>query len=278
MQATIQKIRTALGHLYPPGETESFIRIIFSHFLGYSPTELILSAGKIIDRENEARIDQVIKRLRQYEPLQYILGETEFYGLKIRVNNAVLIPRQETEELVDWILRSEQKEKHAVLDIGTGSGCIALALKKHLPLAEVYAIDHSSRALSVASENALSLGLSINIQILDIFHPHPFEKKFDLIVSNPPYVRESEKKLMHPNVLDFEPTEALFVSDDDPLSYYRAIAEFSNHHLQKDGWIYFEINEAMGEETSELMKEYGFSAVEVRKDLNGKERMLRCKK
>jgi release factor glutamine methyltransferase len=208
------------------------------------------------------------------EPIQYILGETEFYGLKLNVNPAVLIPRPETEELVDWILKINSIRNAKILDIGTGSGCIALALKNHLKEGEISGVDISENALKVARENALQNHLNVNFFQSDILKWKESEwDKFDIVVSNPPYVRMSEKAKMNDNVLHYEPDSALFVSDQDPLVFYRAIAAFASQYLNKNGFLFFEINEYLGEEMKVLMEGFGFESIEIRKDINSKNRM-----
>ena len=214
-------------------------------------------------------------RLKQFEPIQYILGETEFFGLKLKVNPDVLIPRPETEELVQWICETSWPPKSVILDVGTGSGCIALALKKQLRHTEMCALDVSERALQTAIENATKNGLEVHFIHADILQ---WSKKdwplFDCIVSNPPYVRELDKKQMQPNVLEFEPETALFVSDDDPLIFYRETGHFAAHYLKPGGKLFFEINENLGDETCGLLKYIGFKNIKLRKDIHGKDRMI----
>lgn len=278
MRVTIQKIKNELEGFYPAQEIQGFIRLIFSHYLNLSSTQMILQPDRPIEPVLQREIEMVITRLKKYEPIQYILNETEFYGLKLTVNPHVLIPRPETEELVDWILKSPVPVPTSVIDIGTGSGCIALALKKFLPHSEVLAVDISGKALETAGRNAEALGLHIDLRLLDLLSKPETGQWFNLIVSNPPYVRSSERMQMLPNVTKYEPPEALFVPDEDPLLFYRSIIEFSDSQLIKGGWIYFEINEALGQDISRLLDENGFSAIEIKKDLNGKERMARCMK
>jgi release factor glutamine methyltransferase len=224
------------------------------------------------------KIENIILRLKNAEPIQYILGETEFYGLKLKVNPSVLIPRPETEELVDWIVQSKLPANCNVLDIGAGSGCIALAIKNQLKKAKVSGLDISENAIETARHNALENRLEVDFFQADILNHSDFiDQKFDVVVSNPPYIRESEKPLMHSNVLDFEPEKALFVPDADPLLFYRTIAEFARKYLKKYGSLFFEINENLGTETVGLLADFGFSDIEIRKDINGKNRMVKCK-
>jgi len=279
MKSTIQYIEKELAGLYPPAEIEGFKRIIFETVFGWSFTEQVLKEQETILPVDFERIKSVIFRLKNSEPIQYIFGETEFFGLKLKVNSSVLIPRPETEELVEWVVKTELSENCKVLDIGTGSGCIAIAIKSHLKNADVSGIDISVEALETARMNAIENGLEINFYSADIFNMKNFEgEKFDVIVSNPPYIRESEKVLMHSNVLNYEPEIALFVSDNDPLKYYRAIAIFAKRNLHENGKLFFEINENLGSEIITLVKQHGFHSVDIRNDLSGKNRMLRCRK
>jgi release factor glutamine methyltransferase len=242
---------------------------------------------KKTDHVDPEKIKEIIDRINQSEPVQYVLEETEFYGRKFKVNKNVLIPRPETEELVDLIIKENRKQKKIkVLDIGTGSGCIAITLGKELPEAEVYALDISKEALQTARENALMNNAKVELIEFDIISPvedkqnSPYlgqakliTHNLDIIVSNPPYVRESEKKQMHANVLDHEPYTALFVKDEDPLIFYEKIILFAKEHLTNGGKCYFEINEKFGEKIAELFLKNNFSDVRVIKDLQDKYRM-----
>lgn len=278
MKATIQYINSELAGLYPVSEIESFTRIIFEMVCGWSFTELLLKRHEKISATDFERIEAIILRLKNDEPIQYILGETEFYGLKLKVNPSVLIPRPETEELVQWITKSNLPGNSIILDIGTGSGCIALALKIQLKNAEVFGVDISENALEVARQNALKNSLDVGFFQSDILKWNEFEwKNFDIIVSNPPYIRESEKLQMHSNVLNFEPENALFVTDADPLIFYKTIAAFAKKHLTKSGMLFFEINENMGLEMNEMLVDFGFYDIEIRKDINGKNRIVCCR-
>jgi release factor glutamine methyltransferase len=278
MKATIQYINSELVGFYPVSEIEGFTRIIFEAVCGFSFTEQIIRRHEKISLTNFERIKAITSRLKNFEPIQYILGETEFYGLKLAVNPSVLIPRPETEELVQWIIKSNLPENIAILDIGTGSGCIALAIKSRLKNAEVFGFDISENALVVARQNAIKNNLDVDFFQADILKLEDSEwKKFDVIVSNPPYIRESEKQLIHSNVLNFEPENALFVPDVDPLVFYRAIAFFARKHLADSGMLFLEINENLGFEMNEMLANSGFSEIEIRKDINGKNRMVSCR-
>jgi release factor glutamine methyltransferase len=276
MQPSIKNIRKELEGLYPPEEIDGFIRLIFAHLKNYSLTEIYVNIDqKLVPKEVES-ISKVVSRLKNQEPIQYILGEAGFYGLTFKVTPDVLIPRPETEELVDLVLKSKRDKPTRILDVGTGSGCIPVSLKKNWPHAHVMACDISERAIKVAQINA---GLNqtevafFHLNILDPLLPASFPK-IDLLVSNPPYVTESEKKLMGRNVLHFEPERALFVPDDDPLLFYTALAGFARKYLNQDGQVFWEINEAFGKDCANLLKENGFINVKVRKDINGKNRMV----
>lgn len=264
---------------YPETEIQGFIRIIFDAVLGLSYSDIFLQKDKKLSTEELATIEKIVKRLKTYEPIQYILGECDFYNLKLKVNPSVLIPRPETEELVQWILTSDVKSGAKILDIGTGSACIPLALKNALKNATISAVDISEKALETARENARANKLEIDLFQADILNWRNYKwQKYDVIVSNPPYVRECEKKLMDSNVLEFEPEGALFVDDDNPLIFYKTIAEFSLENLAENGYLFFEINEYLGAEMKALVYRLGFRDVELRKDIDGKNRMLACRK
>ncbi|MDO8952739.1 MAG: peptide chain release factor N(5)-glutamine methyltransferase [Draconibacterium sp.] len=278
MKATIQYINSELAGLYPVSEIEGFIRIIFEAVCGMSFTEQVVKRHEKISVTEFERIEAIILRLKFFEPIQYILGETEFYGLKLKVNPLVLIPRPETEELAQWIITSNFPGNSIILDIGTGSGCIALALKSHLKNADVFGVDVSENALEVARQNALKNSLNVGFFQADILKWNEFEwKNFDVIVSNPPYIRESEKMQMHSNVLNFEPENALFVTDADPLIFYKSIAVFAKKYLTKSGILFFEINETQGLEMNKMLTDVGFCDIEIRKDIYGKNRMVSCR-
>lgn len=279
MQTTIQYLSEELAPYYPGSEIRGFVRLIMESVCGLSYTEMILQKDRVPDEDKKKQLGKIIERLKKYEPIQYILGETEFYDLKIKVNPSVLIPRPETEELVQWIIETDLPTNPKILDIGTGSGCIALALQATLKNAEVSGIDISEEALQTAHENARNNNLDVKFAKSDILNwSKGIWEELDVVVSNPPYVRESEKQLMQKNVLDFEPTGALFVSDDDPLLFYRAIAQFAQTQLRKDGYLFLEINEYLGAQMIDLMEDNGFRNIELRMDLMGKNRMLCCQK
>lgn len=273
-------IREKLSPFYPPEEADSLTRLILEQVTGFSRLQLHLHQTDRLPEPKIMQITEIVNRLLLHEPIQYILGETEFYGLKFSVSPDVLIPRAETEELVDWIISEEKDTCESLLDIGTGSGCIPIAIDKHARIDIVEGWDISEEALKIARQNAEKNDSSVSFSLQDIFDTvHiPSTSKWDVIVSNPPYVLTEESALMQQNVVGFEPHLALFVPDHDPLIFYRAIAQFATVHLQPHGSLYFEINERMGEQTTELLRENGFSDILTRKDLQGKVRMIRARR
>ena len=254
-------------------EIISWAYISIEHCLDYNRSDCIIHADKQITTELSDRFKQIIAALKTNKPVQYILGETEFYGLKFIVNEHTLIPRPETEELVDWILKEEFS---SALDIGTGSGCIPIVLAKNTN-AIISAIDVSEDALVVAKENAKINGVEINFFRQDILKTTTLPK-VDVIVSNPPYVLESEKELMLENVLEYEPNLALFVADNNPLLFYKKIGELAAKSLNCEGKLYFEINEKYGNEILEMLRKIGFVDIALKKDINDKNRMLKATK
>lgn len=281
LNSASQHIKNSLLSKYPLTEISSITRIIFQDVFQISPVQIITDKDKKLSREEVLKIDDILTRLNNYEPLQYILGSSEFYDLKLNVQPGVLIPRPETEELVDYIIkRNAAKYGLKVLDIGTGSGCIALSLKKNLKNSSVWAYDVSKAALKIAKKNAGDNNLEINFLYFDILNYEELAENiiFDIIVSNPPYVRESEKEFMLKNVLDFEPETALFVEDENPLIFYSAIAKYASIHLQTGGELYFEINEHFGQETKNLLESLNFKEIMIKKDLFGKDRIIRALK
>ena len=273
-------IREKLSPIYLPEEAESLSRLILEHVTGFSRLQLHLHQSDRLPEPKIMQIGEILNRLATHEPIQYILGEADFYGLKFSVTPAVLIPRAETEELVDWIISEEKETCKSLLDIGTGSGCIPIAIDRHATIGKIEGWDISAEALEIARQNAMRNDSRVQFSLQDIFDTSslPESAKWDVIVSNPPYVLTEESALMEQNVVGFEPHLALFVPDNDPLLFYRTIARFAAAHLQPHGMLYFEINERMGERTSELLREQGFSEILTRKDLQGKERMIRAKR
>jgi len=269
-----------LQAFYSGNETNSLVRWLLGEILKFDNLHFHLNYNEEISADDEQKILDVITRLKHYEPIQYIFGTTEFYGLTIEVNPSVLIPRNETEELVEWIIKDSDKDKPLkIIDFGTGSGCIAIALARNLSHSLVDAVDISTDAIKIAQANAAKHLLNINLIHADILNWEScadIQKNYDIIVSNPPYIREYEKEQMSANVLDYEPSAALFVSDTNPLIFYNAIAHFASQFLNASGSLYFEINEQLADETSAVIKKYGFDNVEVRSDLNKKKRMIKA--
>ncbi|MFN4234485.1 MAG: peptide chain release factor N(5)-glutamine methyltransferase [Bacteroidia bacterium] len=266
----------SLSHLYDREEAASIFFIVIEHLLHITRNDYMLNKSATISESELLNIHFVLKDLKKGIPIQYILGETQFMGLKLKVNSAVLIPRPETEELVDWIIQSHKSEKiNRIVDIGTGSGCIALAIKKHFFNTEVFALDISESVLQVAKENALINNVEINFQQIDILTDISIPNQIDIIVSNPPYVTRKEAESMHANVLEHEPHLALFVPDNDALLFYKRIIELAKENLLRSGWLYFEINQYLANEMKELFLQNNFKNVELKKDLSGNYRMIR---
>tara|TARA_R110002167_G_scaffold61604_1_gene173973 strand:- start:1932 stop:2795 length:864 start_codon:yes stop_codon:yes gene_type:complete len=268
-----------LDPLFPKEEVDSFFYLVIDHYLGLERFILAMQPNLVVSKENEDPLFFALSQLKQERPIQHILGKAHFCELEFRVDENVLIPRPETEELVYWIINEVQKgdprEEVKILDIGTGSGCIAISLAKNLPNAKVYALDISKKALQIARENAMDNGVDIVFLEADILSLEGLKDKFDVIVSNPPYVRELEKLEMKNNVVEHEPGLALFVSDGDPLIFYKKITRFSLSHLKKGGVLFFEINQYLGEEMKQLLEAENFSEIELRKDMFGNDRMLK---
>lgn len=264
---------------YDQMECESFFYIILEKNHNLKRLDLALSPALTFSQKESHEWHAIIKDLKVEIPIQYILGSTSFYGLDFIVNASVLIPRPETEELVDWILSDEKNNNHnskSFLDIGTGSGCIAIALAKNLPNAKVTALDISKNALEIARKNAHHNTVNVNFLCENILQLNELPQKFDVIVSNPPYVRELEKHEIKNNVLHNEPHLALFVADDDALIFYRKIAILARNYLEPNGNLFFEINQYLGTETCQLLKDLDFTSIELRKDIYGNNRMIRA--
>jgi len=274
--------RQQINGVYDTNETEAVTLLVVAEVTGLSRASIKAFPEKELVAEQAAQIKNILTELKTGKPIQYIFGVTEFYGLPFKVNHYVLIPRPETEELVEWIIEGERLkvkgERFSVLDIGTGSGCIAISLKKNLSNADVSAIDISEGALQTAKENALLNKVEVNFIHANILNIDPGNgiTKYNIIVSNPPYVTLEDKKQMHSNVTDFEPHTALFVPEHDPLVFYRAIANFALKSLMDNGLLYFEINENLGNETVQLLADKGFKNIELRKDMSGRDRMIKA--
>jgi len=264
---------------YPKEEINAFFYRVCEQHFDYKRIDVSLKSETLITPKTFEYFETIISRLLTYEPIQYILGTTSFFGLEFKVDSNVLIPRPETEELVAWILKqTDSSQSLKILDIGTGSGCVAVSLAKHLPNAEVYALDVSPAALEMAQYNAQQNGVQIHAMEANVLEWTTPELQFDIIVSNPPYVRESEKEFMAPNVLEHEPHLALFVENNHPLVFYKAIVELSQQTLKKDGLLYFEINEYLGDETKALFSSDDFEDIQLKADIFAKNRMMRASK
>lgn len=274
------KFNDDLHGIYPGLEIDSFFKLLSEAYLNLSPVEIVLQADMEIEPAIQEKFSAALKRLKAYEPIQYIIGRTEFFGLPLKVNPDTLIPRPETEELVKLTLQevaeANTAEKLRILDIGTGAGCIAVALAKNLPDAEISAMDVSEEALKVAEENAKINKVDVHYFQGDILTMESLPEKYHFIVSNPPYVRLSEKRMMDSNVVDFEPELAIFVTDEDPLLFYRKIAQLAKRQLTENGKLFFEINEYLGEDLLALIIDEGFENIHLIKDIYGKNRMLKC--
>lgn len=277
----------SLSSVYDKSEAESIARLVFYERAGLNSAAIITRGDETMSEVKANDLAWKLIRLMKGEPVQYVLGYCYWFGLKLKVNKHVLIPRPETEELVEWVIQEEEKDssqkhsgtdKRRILDIGTGSGCIAIALKKNLQDTDVTAVDISEDALTVARGNAAENGASVNFILGDIVNPHFSDEDslFDMIVSNPPYIPESEKSTLHTNVIGYEPKEALFAPDEDPLIYYKAIIHFATRHLINGGRLYFEINPVFAEQLILLLTAGQFNHAEVKSDLSGKPRMLRA--
>jgi len=284
---TIKKYReyfiNSLEDLYPIEELQSIFYLLASKYLNLSRIDIALQFDDTLTSDEEINFNQAIDRLKIYEPVQYILEETDFFGYPFLVNKQVLIPRPETEELVAWIIEDVKEKETTLLDIGTGSGCIAISLAKKLNDASVTAIDVSKEAIDVAKKNSAQNHTKIEFMEVDVLHfkdnvelQQKLNSKFDIIVSNPPYVRIKEQELMRPNVLKHEPDLALYVANETPLLFYKKIVQLSNLYLKAGGRLYFEINEYLGNELKKMLMEEGFKHVQIKKDMFGKDRMIKC--
>lgn len=277
MKTIAKQINEVLTGNYPTGEITALTRIIATELLGVSQMAYFLKDDVTLTAEQETLLDNAIERLKKQEPIQYILGYSDFCGLRFKVTPATLIPRPETSELVEWIA-SEAAGRESILDIGTGSGCIAVSLAHKMPQSKVTAWDISNDALAVAAENSKANGCVVTFEQVDILAYEPTGEQFDIIVSNPPYIKENEKEAMHANVLDWEPHTALFVPNNDPLLFYRTIAEKGLTLLKPGGSLYFEINRAHGKDTVDMLAAFGYTSIELRKDFADNDRMIRAVK
>ena len=285
---TLNEARTVLTkelkNVYESDELRNIIELVIEHITNMSRAEQVKNKVPYLTCTQLEDLDAITERLKKNEPVQYVLGEAWFAGMKFKVNKNVLIPRPETEELVDWIVKESQKsnpesfrdKSQNIIDIGTGSGCIPITLKHQLPEANVSAIDVCSEALFTATENAIKLNTEVDFTLLDFLDEEKWYElhQYDIIVSNPPYVKQSEINTIHERVKEFEPHLALFVPDNDPILFYKKLSDFSMKHLNAGGKLFVEINEALGEAVSNLFRSAGFLNVDLKKDMQGKDRMV----
>ena len=278
LRQLLNNSRERLTPIYGAGETEWLLRTVMEHVKGWDRVELVLRADKEVSDFTIGRVNEAVDRLVAGEPVQYIYGDTYWYGMQLKVTPDVLIPRPETEELVDLIVKDNPQSDLHVLDVCTGSGCIAVALAKTLKFPEVSAIDISDVALKVASENASIQKVKIDLRKEDALALPDLKDEYDIIVSNPPYVMESEKKGMDKNVLDHEPHIALFVPDSDPLKFYTAIADFAMNALKDNGRLYFELNPLTADTLADNMRKQGWNDVQLLPDMHSRIRFLTARK
>lgn len=277
LKEAFQNFQSLIQRNYDIDEARSIAQIVFKEILGYDTIQLILNENDLLPAPLFEQLDYIAFQLNEHKPIQYIIGHTEFYGLNFEVNENVLIPRPETEELVDWVIKDHKDSKSLkILDIGTGSGCIPISLKFNLPYADVHTIDISTDAIAVAKKNANKNKVDINFIQQDVLAMSSISDDFDIVISNPPYVLESEKVEMRRNVLDYEPSLALFVSNTDPLIFYRKIIQLVETYSNKPTNLYFEINESYADELIKLLNVQNWQHIELRKDIRGKDRMLKA--
>ena len=272
----------ALSAIYPKTEIDSFFFILMEEKLKLQRIDTVLKPDFLITEKNLIDLKTIVKRLQKEEPIQYIIGSTEFYGLPFLVDKNTLIPRTETEELVSWVLdeikvlTNNKITELSILDIGTGTGCIPISLAKNLTSLNVFAIDISPEALLIAKQNAILNKVIIEFIELDILCAKSLPQEYDVIISNPPYVRELEKEEIKINVLENEPHLALFVADENPLIFYNKIADLAKQQLSENGMLFFEINQYLGKETLNMLVKKGFKNIQLKKDLFGNDRMIKC--
>jgi release factor glutamine methyltransferase len=282
---TLSEFRSALKDtlqdFYSNSELDQLAKSLLMSRMNLNSTAYLLASEAEVSDEVLEQLRSDVQRLSMHEPLQYVLGNTSFYGLQIQCNPAALIPRPETEELVDWVLSEVQLPSCALIDLGTGTGCIPLAVKAKRPSWQVSAIDVSEEALALARTNALRLALDVYFEAADLlkdFSDLTIKDKFNVVISNPPYIPNADAMSMLPNVLNHEPHLALFVPDSDPLLFYRRIVAFSEQYLEKEGYVFVEIHEGLSDETIQLFHQAGFANIELRKDLQGKPRMIKAQR
>lgn len=270
-----------LTQIYDEGEAKAIARMTYEERFGLTLSDIYLGKDTQLSADSQAELEEIAKRLLHGEPIQYVMGHADFCGRVFLVNEHVLIPRPETEELCQWITSQGNCPSVRLLDIGTGSGCIAITLAAEIPQAQVTAWDISADALEVARDNARRNNVHVTfeqVDALNISHLSPLTSEYDLIVSNPPYICNKECEAMEPNVLDHEPHTALFVPDDDPLLFYRAIAQYGRTALKEDGWLYFEINPIYTKEMCDMLGSMKYHDIEMKEDQYGKQRMIRAQR
>jgi len=281
MKTILRFIEEQLRDFYSVDEIKSLGYILSESVCRMDKSSILRRKDKQLSLNERLRLQEMIEDLKKYRPIQYITGETEFYGLKFKVDENVLIPRPETEELVEQILIEckLKGEGFRVLDIGTGSGCIAVTLAKHLPGAEVFALDISEKALEVAKQNAEKNQVKVHFFLYDILKDEafPVDDPFDCIAGNPPYVTMKEKAAMSKNVLDYEPHRAIFVPDENPLLFYERIADFARNRLKENGTLYFETNSLYGQAAAKMLEDKNFRSIKLLKDISGNDRILICR-
>lgn len=270
--------KQALSHLYEEREGFLITEWVFEETLGLNRAKLTMEKDTVIGEEKQDQLESHLTRLKKGEPVQYVLGGVDFYGCRLALTPDVLIPRPETEELADFIIKRHKGFEGKVLDIGTGSGCLAIAIAKHLPHSSVYAWEYSQEALLLARENANKNHVTVTLSRHNVLYEAPVSGFWDLIACNPPYVENAEKANMGRHVLGYEPPEALFVPEDDPLIFFRRVVHLASQSLNKDGWLYFEINALHGEAIRTIIEDADFQAVTIQKDLRGKDRFAWGKK
>ena len=277
---TYNELWHLLAPLYGDGEAKAIARLVFEVRFGLSMSDICLGKDTQLSANNQTELKGIADRLLEQEPIQYVLGQADFCGRTFMVNEHVLIPRPETEELCQWINSQDASPRVRLLDIGTGSGCIAITLAAMYPKAEVTAWDISPEALEVAHENAKRTHVNVSFEQIDILHlpSNLLHQTYDLIVSNPPYICNKERACMEANVLEHEPHTALFVPDDDPLLFYRAIAQYGQTALEPEGWLYFEINPLYAQPLSDMLRMMSYHDIELNLDQYGKQRMIRAKR
>ncbi len=276
----IARIKFNLLNQYPESEIQNFIYLIFEYLLNYTKIDIHLNSNLVISEKIAREINEIVNELKKNKPIQYIFKKTEFFGLPFKLTPDTMIPRQETEELVDWIIKDNKENKFKILDIGTGCGCIAVVLARNLTSCSIEALDISRKAINLAKANARINNAPVRFFRYDIlkYGTRKLKRPYDIIVSNPPYIRESEKSTLPGNVLYYEPHKALFVPNNDPLIFYRAIAKFGLQNLNNKGILYLEINEALAKQVAEELDKSNYEKIIVGRDINGKDRMVKAYK